>query len=406
MTTITLPSRDVTMSNHLSDFFLQREMDPIILQALQRGQPVQFMNKGAARPFLQTEPTSSKDGLVFTLLDTGDAWTMDSKTEDQPEVWSTACSEVSTIAMFLAYLPATLPAYTATLDPKGVLVARNGQPYAILSLLHTKESWSSSTGLSWRGPINGKAWNTPLRGAKDIMRALVKREKINEPIYGFRDATSGLYYGGHDWGTRSLSFVPKRTKARTFKRRADASGHASWLAGVGSDSRPTAPGWEEAYKEADYGMHDRLDYPCPLPATYDLISIDKGTGEETVCETAQEIEARVARRLALQRNVVARYGYGSTAAIDAAEKAERTDLDTLVLVYDASGAVDVRAALKAAGVAGKKSLARKATYDSYHHTTLVTWSLAVPASAVAAVLAALPDTVLANAVPFADATRP
>lgn len=136
-----------------------------------------------------------------------------------------------------------------------------------------------------------------------------------------------------------------------------------------------------------------------LLTTLDPIDLD---GDAFVAGPLRALcQPRVQRRLALQRNVVSCFSQGSTAAIDEAQKAERTDLDTLVLLLDAQGRADVRGALKTAGVAGKKSIARKTTYP---RNTLLTWSVALPQAAVAAFLAALPANVLVGQMSFTQAT--
>lgn len=389
-------------------FWHIRDVEKLVIPPLLAGTPIDLVEPNAIQHVLRVTPLPHQQGLTFSTPK-GDTytWTLDPTLEDRAALWIGAAQASITLAELLATLSSTLPGYSARLDDQGVDVHRNGQPYARLTLSYTKDSWKSSAGFFWRGPIHGKPWTQPLLNASRIMEAFLKREKIHEPVYAFRDRSTGLYYAGYDHTTHNVTFAPKRTKARIFKRRADASGHASYLAGVGADRRPTTHGWDDAYKVADYEMNSPLSSPRPLPITCDLIQIDKQTAEETVCETGEEIALRVGRRLALQRNVVKLYGYGSTAAIDAAQQANRTDLDTLVLICDPAGTLDVRAALKAAGIGGKRSLARKATYTNHHPTpSLVTWSIAIPADAQAALLAQFPATTVTATLSFDAATQP
>jgi len=384
----------------------EHALDNAVYAAIKGQGSASCVHAGSQMPVLDIVVDHPSHSLSFTTPQTGAVytWSAHAQSTNKANSLSDALRCAAIVPALILILPQIMPDYTAAITEEGLVVHRKGLPYATLTI-QPYSSWytDGNTAVAWRGPIHGKPWNAPMSCTSDIVRALLKRETIHAPIFAFRDSQTGLYYGGHEWPANILTYVPQRSKARTFKRLSDASGHASMLAGVGAQMTPTEPGWKDAIKWGDgaYDVSGAMRCPVPMPPTLDLISIDKATKVETVIDTGPAIQARVQRRLALQRNVVSRFGQGSTAAIDEAQKAERTDLDTLVLLLDAQGRADVRGALKTAGVAGKKSIARKTTYP---RKTLLTWSVALPQAAVAAFLAALPADVLVGQISFAQAT--
>ena len=303
-----------------------------------------------------------------------------------------AISACAALAGALALLPYKLPGFEARTTSADVVFMRGGQDYAHL-VLHPGASLGEA---GWRGTINGKPWTPLLTSAEALVKALRQRQKTNDPFYVFADQ-GGLFYAGEQ--EEGLVYLPSIPKARKFKRLGDARGHASWLGGVGQLPRPTEPGWFDAYKDDPLVLRPVRANPSPLPQSTDLVMVDRTTKARTVIETGAQREVRIARRIMIQRRVIARYGHGSAAALDAALDAGREDLDTLVLVYDATGAANIRAILKSMGLA-KASIARKATYSSYPPTPLTTWSLAVPARVAAEITQNLPGPIAV--LPFSE----
>lgn len=295
-----------------------------------------------------------KDGHVLALQDGHTLWSLPFRPERNPH--NGLCHDLCDHARRAsAYFELVLQAAHGThpfrvrMIPDGVALDHQGAEAATFVLKKERDTtgWKVR---SWRSLIRGKPWTGKVSYADDMVKATLKRLAPPTPLFAVRDPATGTWLGG--WTQEGDAvFEARFTKAKRWKRLADAQGHVLRIEGAYHHDAPTAPGWEDAV-DTMYAEWADMSHAKGFSVPVEIVGVDP---EDTTHVWIERDHATLQRMLAAKRlrnqRVIAPYGGPAAAALDAA--ADHPGRTTLVAVFDPAKAHvrwDAKAALKRLGI--------------------------------------------------------